>query len=62
MQSYLPELKVLRDFVDRLEMLFEEGQSEALAWGRHTALVGDRHFSGAPSWQRRWRCWRQRSS
>src|SRR5271157_2221514 len=29
MQSYLPELKVLRDFVDRLEMLFEEGQIEA---------------------------------
>ncbi len=32
MLSYLPELKALRDFVDRLEMLFEEGQSEALAW------------------------------
>ncbi len=31
MLSYLPELKALRDFVDRLEML-EEGQSEALAW------------------------------
>src|SRR5512135_3343957 len=48
MQSYLPELKVLRDFVDRLEMLFEEGQSEALAWGRHTALVVNRHFLGVP--------------
>ena len=29
MVSYLPELKPLRDFVDRLEMLFEERQSEA---------------------------------
>ena len=48
MQSYLPELQVLRDFVDRLEMLFEEGQSEALAWGRHTALVVNRHFLGVP--------------
>ena len=48
MQSYLPELKVLRDFVDRLEMLFAEGQSEALAWGRHTALVVNRHFLGVP--------------
>jgi transposase-like protein len=48
MQSYLPELKVLRDFVDRLEMLFEEGQSEALAWGRHAALVVNRQFLGVP--------------
>ena len=39
MLGYLPELKTLRDFVDRLEMLFEEGQSEALAWGRHAALL-----------------------
>ena len=48
MQSYLPELKVLRDFVDRLEMLFEAGQSEALASERHTALVVNRHFLGVP--------------
>src|SRR3954469_2993277 len=33
MVGYLPELKTLRDFVDRLEKLFEEGQSEALARG-----------------------------
>src|SRR4051794_29609479 len=39
MVGYLPELKALRDFVDRLEMLFEEGQSEALARGRHAALL-----------------------
>ena len=48
MQSYLPELKVLRDFVDRLEMLFEEHQSEALAWGRHAALVANRRFLKVP--------------
>ena len=48
MQSYVPELKVLRGFVDRLEMLFEEGQTEALAWGRHAALVVNRQFLAVP--------------
>jgi hypothetical protein len=32
MLSYLPELKTVRSFADRLEMLFEADQSEALAW------------------------------
>lgn len=48
MLSYLPELVALRDFVDRLGMLFEEGQSETLAWGRHAALVSDRTFLAVP--------------
>jgi transposase-like protein len=48
MLGYLPELKVLRDFVDRLEMLFEEGQSEALAWGRHAALLRSEAFLAVP--------------
>jgi hypothetical protein len=48
MLSYLPELKVLRDFADRLEMLFEADQSEALAWGRHAALLGSRGFLAVP--------------
>jgi hypothetical protein len=48
MVSYLPELKPLRDFVDRLEMLFEEDQSEALAWGRHTALIASDRFQEVP--------------
>jgi hypothetical protein len=48
MQSYLPGLKVLREFVNRLEMLFEEGQTEALAWGRHAALVVNHQFLGVP--------------
>src|SRR3954452_2928539 len=48
MVSYLPELKTLRDFVDRLEMLFEEDQSEALAWGRHAALLRSSGFLAVP--------------
>ena len=48
MLDYLPELKTLRDFVDRLEMLFEEGQSEALAWGRHAALLRSGAFLTVP--------------
>lgn len=48
MVSYLPELKILRNFVDRLEMLFEEDQSEALAWGRHAALLRSSAFLAVP--------------
>lgn len=48
MLSYLPELKALRDFVDRLGLLFEQGQSEALAWRRHAALVSDQSFLAVP--------------
>lgn len=46
--SYLPELKTLRAFVDRLEMLFEEHQSESLAWGRHAALLRSGAFLAVP--------------
>src|SRR3954463_11961765 len=48
MVSYLPDLKILRDFVDRLEMLFEEDQGEALAWGRHAALWRSGAFLAVP--------------
>jgi hypothetical protein len=48
MLSYLPELKTLRDFVDGLGMLFEEGQSEPRAWRRHAALIANRSFLGVP--------------
>jgi hypothetical protein len=48
MVSYLPELKILRNFVDRLEMLFEEAQSEELAWGRHAALLRRSGFLAVP--------------
>lgn len=46
--GYLPELKTLRAFVDRLQLLFEEGQSESLAWGRHAALMGHPRFQRVP--------------
>jgi hypothetical protein len=48
MLSYLPELKTLRDFVDDLGMLFEEGQSEASARGRHAALIANPSFLAVP--------------
>jgi hypothetical protein len=48
MVSYLPELRTLRDFVDRLEMLLEEGQSEALAWRRRAALLHSGAFLAVP--------------
>ena len=48
MLSYLPELKPLRDFVDRLGMLFEEGRGEVLAWGRRAALIGNWSFLAVP--------------
>jgi hypothetical protein len=48
MLSYLPELKTLREFVDRLGMLFEEGQGERAARRRHAALVADRSFLAVP--------------
>jgi transposase-like protein len=48
MLSYLPELNTLRDFVDRLGLVFEEEQSETLAWRRHAELVSDRSFLAVP--------------
>jgi hypothetical protein len=48
MLSYLPELKTLRSFMDRLEMLFEEKQSEVLAWGRQVALLRSGAFVAVP--------------
>ncbi len=48
MISYLPELKPLRAFVDRLEMLCEEGQTEVLAWGRHAAMLRSSGFLAVP--------------
>jgi transposase-like protein len=48
MLEYLPELRTLRTFVDRLQMLFEVGQSEALAWGRHAALTRSGAFLEVP--------------
>jgi hypothetical protein len=41
-------LKPLRDFVGRLGMLFEPGRGEALAWGRHAALLRSGAFLAVP--------------
>jgi transposase-like protein len=48
MLNYLPELRTLRDFVDRLQRLFEENQSEALAWRRRAALTTSQAFQAVP--------------
>jgi hypothetical protein len=48
MLNFLPELNILRNFVDRLGKLFEEDQSEAKAWRRRAALVGERRFQAIP--------------
>ena len=41
-------MKPLCDFVDRPGLLFEGGQSEALAWRRHAALLRSGAFLAAP--------------
>ena len=41
MVQYLPELRRLRDFVDRVAGLFAVRQSERTAWRHHAALVSD---------------------
>ena len=46
--GYLPELKALRAFVDRLVMLFEGGPDRGPTSGR------------SPSWSRRWGSSRRR--
>jgi hypothetical protein len=48
MLSYLPGLKTLRSFVDRLQALFAEDQSESLAWRRQRALVTGSEFLAIP--------------
>src|SRR5512142_2811173 len=48
MLDYLPELKTLRTFVDRLQALFAEDQCEPLAWRRHRALVTTPGFLAVP--------------
>ena len=60
--EYLPELATLRHFADRLGMLFEDGQSEALAWGRHAALLRSGAFLAVPELAKAMGRWRRRSS
>jgi hypothetical protein len=48
MLSYLPELRTLRDFVDGLGVLFEEGQGAPRAWSRHAVLIANRSYLAVP--------------
>jgi hypothetical protein len=48
MLDYLPELKTLRTFVDRLQTLFAEDQTASLAWRRHRVLVTNSGFLAVP--------------
>jgi Transposase len=48
MLNDLPELRPLRKFVDELQRLFAEDQSEATAWRRHRRLTTNRDFLAVP--------------
>jgi hypothetical protein len=43
-----PGLGVLRAFVDEMHRLFERGQTEATAWRRHAALLGQAAYAAVP--------------
>jgi hypothetical protein len=43
-----PGLAVLRAFVDEMHRLFERGQTEATAWRRHAALLGQAAYAAVP--------------
>ena len=62
MLSYLPELKVLRDFVDRLGCCSRKVRARRWPGGGMRRCWRTAISSGCPSWRRRWRCWRRRSS
>jgi transposase-like protein len=48
MCAYLPELLVLRRFVDRVQRLFELHQSKHQAWCRRAALLREASFAAVP--------------
>lgn len=48
MFEYLPELRTLRTFIQRVHALFEREQSEHQAWCRRAALVANAHFQSVP--------------
>lgn len=43
-----PGLRVLREFVDAMHDLFARGQTEATAWRRHAALLGEPAYAAIP--------------
>jgi len=48
MFAYLPELRSLRTFIERVHALFEREQSEHRAWCRRAALVARASFQNVP--------------
>lgn len=48
MLEYIPGLRVLRQFADRVVRLFEAGQSEHQAWCRRAALLRTARFAAVP--------------
>jgi hypothetical protein len=52
MLEYLPALRVLRQFSDRLYRLFEAEQSEHQAWCRRAALLREASFAAVPELQK----------
>jgi hypothetical protein len=52
--DYLPALRVLRQFVDRLHRLVEHAQTEAQAWQRWADLKGESAFAAVPELQKEW--------
>lgn len=48
MFEYLPELRTLRTFIQRVHVLFELEQSEHQAWCRRAALVANASFQKVP--------------
>jgi hypothetical protein len=43
-----PGLEALRGFVDEMHRLFERGQTEAMAWRRQAALLGQAAYAAVP--------------
>ena len=48
MFEYLPELRSLRTFIERIHVLFELEQSDHQAWCRRAALVANASFQSVP--------------
>jgi transposase-like protein len=46
--EYAPQLRVLRSFVDEVGRLFESSQSQAGAWRRQAALLGQASYAAVP--------------
>ena len=57
MFQYLPALRTLRTFAERLYLLFAAEQSEHQAYCRRAALMQHAAFAQFPNWPKPSRCW-----